>query len=124
MRENGAETYVAKRFGLGRIDVEEAGGVGLGMDGLVPVIGAPGAGGQLSGSPEKIEWIAGGSAFGRGNAIVGIEIDKRRVDVFSATIYDDGIFGRCNAGPGVNDQSVADDQGGVFDGRAAVFNEC
>ena len=115
MRQDGSEADIPEGFGTGLVGGKKVGGVRLGMDGLVPVVGALGIGFDLRGHAEEVKGIcsAAGTSFGDGHPIIAIEIDKGGIDVFPAAIDDHGIFGDRNAGPRADDEAVPDDQGGV-----------
>ena len=85
------------------------------MNGLVPVVGALCIGGDLGGCAEVESRgsAACGTPFGSGHSIITIEVNERGIDILSAAVDHHRIFWQSQAGSGANDQSVADQEGGV-----------
>lgn len=123
MGEYRAEADFAKGFGFGVIYREKTRCVRLGVDSLVPVVGAFCIGCDLCGGAE-VKGRTPCASFGAGDAIIAIDVDKGRIDIFSAAVDNNGVFGYGSAGACTDDESVADDQGRVGKGRLSVFHQC
>ena len=122
MRKDGAEANFAKGFGFGIIYREKVRCIRLGVDSLVPIVGAFGIGCDLCRGAE-VKGRTACASFRTGDAIIAIDIDKGRIDIFSFAVDDNGVFGYGSAGARADDESVADDQGRVGKGRLSVFDQ-
>src|SRR5215469_765356 len=95
------------------------------MDGLVPVVSTLRSRFDLCRLPEEIGRRYGATgataAFGGRDTVVGVEIDKGRINIFPAAIDNHGVLGNGSPRTRRNDNPVPDHQGGIIERGGAVL---
>lgn len=105
--EHHAHAGLQHAFGLVFIDGPEGSGVGFRFDGLVPAVGAFGVGLVLR---IRLPWLA----FHARQAVLGMQVDERGVDVQPFHIVGVGVFGEFHFVAHGDDAAVFHQQGGVL----------
>ena len=96
------------------------GSVRLGMDSLVPVKGSLGIGRKLRRSSVIKDTRL---PFPRGNTVIAENIDKGRINIFTAAVDDDGIFWNRDTGAGADDDAIPDKKRGARYGGLPILHE-